>query len=148
GFLWEGPRHRHEDHHVGEDAGLVSCTHASLRIIINESCTDNQSGGIMCIGGPALIYYVTPTEEELFLVSFLESRLMRRSLERRQEKQEDFDNFVGRLKEYSKSDKPIWTAWEKDVERRRAIHNQELVDAKRAEDAEAEARRQEIKGSI
>lgn len=22
----------------------------------------------MCIGGPALIYYVTPTEEELFLV--------------------------------------------------------------------------------
>jgi hypothetical protein len=32
--------------------------------------------------------------------------LQRRSLERRQEKQEDFDNFVGRLKEYSKSDKP------------------------------------------
>lgn len=24
----------------------------------------------MCIGGPALIYYVTPTEEELFKVSF------------------------------------------------------------------------------
>lgn len=23
----------------------------------------------MCIGGPALIYYVTPTEEELFSVS-------------------------------------------------------------------------------
>ena len=23
----------------------------------------------MCIGGPALIYYVTPTEEELFMVS-------------------------------------------------------------------------------
>ncbi len=22
----------------------------------------------MCIGGPALIYYVTPTEEQLFLV--------------------------------------------------------------------------------
>lgn len=76
----------------------------------------------MCIGGPALIYYVTPTEEELFLVSFFEFRvkeahllihlkrynpeLQRRSLERRQEKQEDFDNFVGRLKEYSKSDKP------------------------------------------
>ena len=25
-----------------------------------------SSGGVMCIGGPALIYYVTPTEEELF----------------------------------------------------------------------------------
>lgn len=32
--------------------------------------------------------------------------LQRRSLERRKEKQEDFDNFVGKLKEYSKSDKP------------------------------------------
>lgn len=33
----------------------------SLRLIIH-------SGGICCIGGPALIYYVTPTEEELFMV--------------------------------------------------------------------------------
>jgi len=32
--------------------------------------------------------------------------LQKRSLERRKEKQEDFDNFVTRLKEYSKSDKP------------------------------------------
>lgn len=58
----------------------------------------------MCIGGPALIYYVTPTEEELFLR--YNPELQRRSLERRQEKQEDFDNFVGRLKEYSRSEKP------------------------------------------
>jgi hypothetical protein len=28
----------------------------------------------MCIGGPALIYYVTPTEEELFLVGRPNSR--------------------------------------------------------------------------
>lgn len=26
----------------------------------------------MCIGGPALIYYVMPSEEELFLVSIIE----------------------------------------------------------------------------
>ena len=26
----------------------------------------------MCIGGPALIYYVTPTEEELFKVNSLD----------------------------------------------------------------------------
>lgn len=32
--------------------------------------------------------------------------LQRRSLEKRREKQEDFDSFVGRLKEYSKSEKP------------------------------------------
>jgi len=78
----------------------------------------------MCIGGPALVYYVTPSEEELFSVSqHLQTtpqhdykklttlqrynpELQKRSLERRQEKQEDFDNFVGRLKEYSKSEKP------------------------------------------
>lgn len=57
----------------------------------------------MCIGGPALIYYVMPTEEELFLK--YNPELQKRSLERRQEKQEDFDQFVGRLKEYSKSEK-------------------------------------------
>lgn len=77
----------------------------------------------MCIGGPALIYYVTPTEEELFMVPHsaghqnpspiltqslqrYNPELQRRSLENRKEKQEDFDNFVGRLKEYAKSDKP------------------------------------------
>jgi len=91
--------------------------------------------------------------------------LQKRSLERRQEKQEDFDNFVGRLKEYSKSEKPsrsdirscverhtnlatVWAAWEKDVERRRAVHTAEQVQAKRAEESASEALRQEIKGSI
>jgi hypothetical protein len=96
--------------------------------------------------------------------------LQKRSLERRQEKQEDFDNFVGRLKEYSKSEKPsnsllsnprphrkiklqtdfptVWAAWEKDVERRRAVHAAEQVQAKRAEESASEALRNEIKGSI
>lgn len=33
----------------------------------------------MCIGGPALIYYVTPTEEELFLVSLAASEASKTS---------------------------------------------------------------------
>lgn len=75
----------------------------------------------MCIGGPALIYWVMPSEEELFMVrptcsntirtmadirQRYNPELQRRSLERRKEKQEDFDNFVNRLKQHSKSDKP------------------------------------------
>jgi hypothetical protein len=48
--------------------------------------------------------WLTPTEEELF--SRYNPELQRRSLENRQQKQEEFDNFVTRLKEYSKSDKP------------------------------------------
>jgi hypothetical protein len=58
----------------------------------------------LSVGGPALIYYVAPTEEELFLK--YNPDLQKRSLENRVERQEDFDNFVTKLKEYSKSDKP------------------------------------------
>jgi len=65
-------------------------------------------GGICCIGGPALIYYVSPSEEQLFLK--YNPALQKRSLENRVQKQEDFDNFVGKLKEFSRSDKPIWQA--------------------------------------
>lgn len=60
----------------------------------------------MAVGGPALCYYVSPTEAELFLK--YNPELQKRSLENRYQKQQDFDDFVGRLKEYSKSDKPIW----------------------------------------
>ncbi|KAK5129035.1 hypothetical protein LTR85_000368 [Meristemomyces frigidus] len=104
------------------------------------------SGGIMCIGGPALIYYVTPTEEELF--SRYNPDLQRRSLERRQEKQEDFDGFVNRLKEYSKSDKPIWTVWEQEVEKRRQLGITQELHRRKAAAAEAETRRQEMKSSL
>lgn len=62
-----------------------------------------RSGGLCCIGGPALIIYVSPTEEELFLK--YNPDLQKRSLENRAAKQQDFANFVGKLKEYSKSDK-------------------------------------------
>jgi hypothetical protein len=64
----------------------------------------NSSFGVCAFGGPALIYYVTPTEEELFLK--YNPELQKRSLENRIGKQEDFDHFVNKLKEYSKSDKP------------------------------------------
>jgi len=47
---------------------------------------------------------VQPSEEELFLR--YNPELQKRSLENRIGKQEDFDAFVGKLKEYSKSDKP------------------------------------------
>ena len=58
----------------------------------------------MCIGGPALVIYVMPTHEDLF--KRYNPELQRRSLEQREQAEEDFDKFVGKLKEYSKSDKP------------------------------------------
>jgi hypothetical protein len=63
-----------------------------------------HSGALCCIGGPALVYYVSPTEEELFLK--YNPDLQKRSLENRAGKEQIFDDFVGKLKEYSKSDKP------------------------------------------
>ena len=56
------------------------------------------------IGGPALIYYVSPTEEEIF--QKYNPELQKRSLENRLDRQREFDDFVGKLKEYSKSNKP------------------------------------------
>lgn len=51
-----------------------------------------------------LTAYVTPTEEELR--SRYNPELLKRSLENREQKQQEFDDFVTKLKEYSKSDKP------------------------------------------
>lgn len=59
---------------------------------------------MICVGGPAFVYYVSPTEEELF--KKYNPDLQKKSLANRHEKQQEFDKFVSKLKEYSKSDKP------------------------------------------
>jgi len=56
------------------------------------------------IGGPAFTYWLVPTEEELF--KKYNPELQKKSLENRQQKQEEFDYFVNKLKEYSKDDRP------------------------------------------
>jgi hypothetical protein len=59
---------------------------------------------VLAVGGPAFTYWLTPTEEELF--KKYNPELQKKSLENRQQKQEEFDQFVTKLKEYSKSDRP------------------------------------------
>ncbi|KAF2499535.1 CBP4-domain-containing protein [Lophium mytilinum] len=103
------------------------------------------SGLIMCIGGPALVMWVTPTEEELFLR--YNPELQKRSLENRREKQEDFDQFVNNLKEYSKSDKPIWAVQKEVDEQNRRTAAAKLRNDQSELAAEAERRRQEIRSS-
>lgn len=49
-------------------------------------------------------YWLVPTEEELR--SRYNPDLLKRSIEGREEREKEFDDFVTRLKEYSKSDKP------------------------------------------
>ncbi|KAH8166956.1 hypothetical protein CIB48_g1261 [Xylaria polymorpha] len=67
-------------------------------------------GGGVCVGGPAFVMWIQPTDEELF--KKYNPELQKKSLERRYERQKEFDDFVTQLKEYSKSDKPIWTVQE------------------------------------
>ena len=58
----------------------------------------------MSVGGPALTYWVVPTEEELR--SRYNPDLLKKSIEGRAEREAEFNDFVTKLKEYSKSDKP------------------------------------------
>jgi hypothetical protein len=70
----------------------------------NHKLTHRYSGAVVAVGGPAFTMWLTPTEEELR--SRYNPELRKKSLENREERQQDFDDFVTRLKEYSKSDKP------------------------------------------
>ncbi|KAI9682442.1 MAG: assembly factor cbp4 [Trizodia sp. TS-e1964] len=81
------------------------------------------AGTTMVIGGPALVMYVSPTEEELF--KKYNPELQKRSLENREQKQQEFNEFVARLKEYSKSDKPIWVVAAEEEKKRQRKEQQE-----------------------
>lgn len=63
-----------------------------------------HSGIAVSVGGPAFTYWISPSEEELR--SRYNPDLLKRSIEGREERQQEFNEFVNKLKEYSKSDKP------------------------------------------
>lgn len=62
-----------------------------------------RSASVIAVGGPALTWYLMPTEGELF--QKFNPELQKRSLEKRPQRQKEFDDFVVKLKEQSKSDK-------------------------------------------
>ncbi|KAL5465878.1 hypothetical protein PMIN06_000473 [Paraphaeosphaeria minitans] len=104
-----------------------------------------DSGAALIIGGPALVWYVSPTEEEIF--KKYNPDLQKRALAQRESRQQDFDDFVTHLKEAAKSDKPIWIA-QKEMDQKRALEkNQRLRDDQANFIAEAERRRAEIRSS-
>lgn len=61
-------------------------------------------GALIMIGGPMLIRYVQPSEEELF--KRYNPELQKRSLEGRDERLREANEFIDRLKEYSRDDRP------------------------------------------
>ncbi|KAK7751081.1 Assembly factor cbp4 [Diatrype stigma] len=90
-------------------------------------------GIVVCVGGPAFTYWVSPTDEELF--ERYNPELQKKSLEGRYERQKAFDDYVTRLKEYSKSDRPVWVVQEEAARKYREDKLREdaaLVEEKKA----------------
>ncbi|KOS18312.1 Assembly factor cbp-4 [Escovopsis weberi] len=96
-------------------------------------------GAAVSVGGPALTWWLIPSEEELR--KRYNPDLRKRSLETREERQREFDEFVTRLKAYSKSDKPIWTVVKEEEERKKRAD----LEAGRLQKSAAEARQEEMR---
>lgn len=85
------------------------------------------------------MYYITPAEGELF--TRFSPELQAFNLANRDRRQREYEDFVGKLKEYSKSDKPIWEAAAEAQRKEREA----LVRRAEVEKAEAERRRLEVR---
>lgn len=68
-----------------------------------NSLLDSHSGVALSVGGPAFVQYLRPSDEEL--VKRYSPELQKRSVEQGQRKAQEFDDYVSKLKEWSKSDK-------------------------------------------
>ncbi|KAL1892888.1 Assembly factor cbp4 [Sporothrix stenoceras] len=98
-------------------------------------------GAIMCVGGPMLTVYVMPTDEELF--QRYNPELQKRSLERREERQAEFNEWLQNLKRQSQSNKPIWTVQKEEAEAARQAKLQETLRLAEEAKAQREAMRKE-----
>ncbi|KAL1876242.1 Assembly factor cbp4 [Diaporthe australafricana] len=99
-------------------------------------------GGAIIVGGPAFTYWVSPTEEELF--KKYNPDLQKKSLANRAEKQREFDDFVGKLKEYSKSDKPIWVVQAEAAEQEKQMRRLQAKKSAEEERVRRETLRKEV----
>lgn len=104
-----------------------------------------SAGAVLCIGGPALVMWVTPTEEEIF--KRYNPELQKRALATRDQRQKEFDDFVMQLREASKSEKPIWTAQAAIDKERSEGKALQIRAAQEALVAEEEKRKAEIRNS-
>ena len=59
---------------------------------------------VCCVGGPALVFYLQPDPDELF--SRYNPDLQKKALAGREKRLADHQEYVRKLKEYSKSDRP------------------------------------------
>ncbi|KAF3392479.1 Assembly factor cbp4 [Penicillium rolfsii] len=102
-------------------------------------------GGVLfCVGGPALVQYIRPSDEEL--VKRYNPDLQKRSAEQGDRKAQEFDDYVQKLKEWSKSDKSIWYAAQEEQDRKRAQLEAQRAQAKEQSRIQREEMRKELLG--
>ncbi|GAM39922.1 hypothetical protein TCE0_034f11861 [Talaromyces pinophilus] len=65
-------------------------------------------GAVVAVGGPLFVQSIRPTDEELF--SRYSPDLKKAALENRDRQEKEYNEYVNKLKEWSKSDKSIWFA--------------------------------------
>ncbi|EGD85021.1 hypothetical protein H112_08745 [Trichophyton rubrum D6] len=63
-------------------------------------------GAVLIIGGPAMVDYLRPTDEELF--KRFNPEIQKRNLENRERRQQEFDHFMTQLKERTSSSRNMW----------------------------------------
>ncbi|KAH0613891.1 uncharacterized protein H6S33_005777 [Morchella sextelata] len=96
------------------------------------------AGVVCCVGGPALVMWVQPDPDELF--KKYNPELQKKSLEGREQRLKDHEEFIARLKAYSKDDRPVWVVAEEESKRQRQL----LIDNKKREREELERQKQQI----
>jgi hypothetical protein len=92
---------------------------------------------LCAVGGPLLMYAVTPDPDELF--KRFSPELQKHNLENRDRRQAEYDDFRSKLIEYSKSDKPIWAAAKEAQEKAR----REIQERARGEESQ---RKEAVRG--
>ncbi|KAJ5151360.1 uncharacterized protein N7482_010612 [Penicillium canariense] len=102
-------------------------------------------GGILIsVGGPAFVQYLRPSDEEL--VKRYNPELQKRSAEQGDRKAQEFDDYVQKLKVWSKSDKSIWYAAQEERDREQARIEAQRARAKEESRIQREEMRKELLG--
>ncbi|KAF9887960.1 assembly factor cbp4 [Aspergillus nanangensis] len=102
------------------------------------------TGIVICVGGPALVQAIRPTDDELF--KRYNPDLQKRSLEEGDRRAQEFDDYVNRLKEWSKSDKSIWYAAQEQQDQKRSEAEAQRNQAKDEARIQREEMRKELLG--
>ncbi|RDW72547.1 uncharacterized protein DSM5745_07719 [Aspergillus mulundensis] len=101
-------------------------------------------GIVICVGGPALVEKLRPTDAEL--VKRYNPELRERSLREGDRRAQEFDDYVTKLKEWSKSDKSIWFAAKEMEEKKLAEQQEQQSQAKDQARIQREEMRKELMG--